>query len=417
MRCADSAQRQRLFGAALRANRQAQQTLAHRGVPLAFSLQQTRLLAAAQGECVAQEIVATSLRVTTFEDRYLLAVELAHRRQYEKAADWLVELVRERPHDAKLWLGLGVCSYELARYADAKGYFSTCIALRPHLILALVYRAASRLQLAEYSEALADCDLALGFDPLLPAAYFNRALAQEGLGRLSSAIADLTRALDLGSTETRIYFLRSQWKGLLGDNLGAEADLNAGLRASPRDELGFIARGIAILPRDPAAALADFEAALQLHPASRSALQNVSVVYGEHLSQPDKAVQALDRLIELAPRDSSAVASRGVYYARMGKRDAALRDAEAALRIDHEPMTHYRVGCILSLTSRIAPPDAPRAITALSLAMQQSPTLSTLAAADFDFEPIRQDVRFQSLLAAAEHLQSAGRRQPALNPE
>ena len=408
VRCADAAERQRLLALALEANRLGQATVPGNRLPRAFRLQEARLLAAERGSAAPMdEGLDVREEPTSFEDRYLLAVELAHRRRYADALGLLEDLVRQRPQDARLWLGLGICSYELGQYPDANGYFGTSIAMRPELVLAYVYRAVSRLKLRAYDGALADCNSAIALDPKLPAVFFNRALAQDGLGRRKAAVDDLTQALVLGSTETRLYFLRSQWRRSLGDRDGAAADHAAGLRLTPRDELSFVARGLARLHENPDAALADFQDALRLNPASRSALQNMSVVYGETMSRPELAIGALDRLIEVAPHDSSAVASRGVYHARAGHRDAALRDAAAALKLDGEQLTHYRVGCIYALTSRSEPADAARAVDAIAQALKKAPALSSLAASDSDLEPIRQNARFQALLAAARQLQTA----------
>lgn len=408
VRSADASERERLLASALEANRLGRESLAGRIVPLAFRLQEARLQAIRHRDVTPiHDSVGAGGDPATFEDRYLLAVELAQRRRYEDALGLLEGLVRQRPQDAKLWLGMGVCSYEIGRYPDAKGYFGTCIALRPELVLASVYRAASRLKLREYDGALADCNAAIAVDPALPAAYFNRALAQDGLGRRKAAIDDLTHALDLGSTETRLYFLRSQWKRSSGDADGAAADRAAGLRLTPRDELSFVARGLARLNENPGAALADFQDALRLNPASRSALQNISVVYGEKMDRPELAIDALQRLVAAAPTDASAVASRGVYHARAGHRDAATLDAAAALKLDGEPMTHYRVGCIYAITSRSEPADALLAVDAIAEALKKAPALSSLAASDSDLEPIRQNARFQTLLATAKQLQTA----------
>src|SRR5262249_2790540 len=148
----------------------------------------------------------------------------------------------------------------------------------------------------------------------------------------------LNTALDKGTTQTRVYFLRAKWKQALGDVAGAAADRAKGLKRKPRDELSYVARAVARLENDPAAALADCEAALEFNPASHSALQNMAYVYGEKMSRPQEAIDSLSRLIEVAPRNSAIVASRGVYYARIGQRDSAMADALAAHKLNDDAM-------------------------------------------------------------------------------
>ena len=89
-------------------------------------------------------------------------------------------------------------------------------------------------------------------------------------------------------------------------------------------------RGLARLPGDPHGALADFDAALALNPRSQSALQNKANVLSEHLGRTEEAIRVLDTAIEHHPDYVKALAGRGVLLARLGRREAALRDAQAA---------------------------------------------------------------------------------------
>src|SRR5262249_26328178 len=142
-----------------------------------------------------------------------------------------------------------------------------------------------------------------------------------------------------------------------------------GLRREPRDEQSWLARGVARLADDPQGALADFEAALQLNPRSRVALENKAHVLAERLGRPDEAVAVLDRAIGWHPDYVLARAGRGVLLARQGKRDAALREAEEALRRERTPAAAYQVAGIYALTSRQQAADRVQAYRLLAAAL------------------------------------------------
>jgi len=403
--------RLRLLDAALNTNRLATNIYPLDEAPRAFALQRARFERAKQGEPLSRDRLPAYGLSDAFEDRYLMAIELAYSRRWIEAADLLQQLLSVRPQDTKLWLGLGSCRLELKEFADAEARFSTAIALNPDLYVGYFYRAVCRLNLGQYAAAIDDCNAAIA-RRALPAAYINRAIARQAIGQAGLALEDLDTALEKGTKETRVYFLRAKWKQTLGDVAGAAADRAEGLKRKPRDELSYVARAVARLNDDPAAALADCEAALWLNPASHSALQNMAYLYGEKLSQPDKAIESLGRLIEVAPRNAAIVASRGVYYARIGQRDSAITDALAALKLNDDAMTHYRVACIYAITSKNEPGDASRAIDAFAKALQRQAGLASLAQRDPDMDFLRSRGRFNELVEAALRLENTSSSMP-----
>src|SRR5262249_34717703 len=158
--------------------------------------------------------------------------------------------------------------------------------------------------------------------PDLREAYFNRAVARSELGDKAGARADLTHLLEQGPPQLRVYFARARVRAQEGDHEGARQDREEGLRQEPRDEKDWTVRGLARLPRNPQAALADYDQALQLNPRYRAALQNKASVLAE-LGRTEEAVDVLDKLLALYPDVVLARAGRGVLLARLGRRAAA----------------------------------------------------------------------------------------------
>jgi tetratricopeptide (TPR) repeat protein len=182
--------------------------------------------------------------------------------------------------------------------------------------------------------------------------------------------------------------------------------------ASGIDERSWIARGLARLGSDPAAALADFDQALTLDPTSRDALQNKAHVLAEKLpaKTPDEkqqltlqAIEQLDKALALYPDFAPARSGRGVLLARLGKRDAAVADARGALQRDTRPEVLYQVACIYALTVKEQPDDRLEALRLLAAALRQGYGHELLEI-DSDLDLIRNNPEFRKLVTAARTL-------------
>ena len=118
------------------------------------------------------------------------------------------------------------------------------------------------------------------------------------------------------------------------------------------------------------------------------ALQNMAYLYGEKLAQPDKAILALSRLIEIEPGNAAIVVSRGVFYARLNQHSAAIADATKALKLNDDAMTHYRAACIyanIATRSGRSSSGNPR----VSCCLQKQPALVGRANRDPDLKSIK----------------------------
>jgi tetratricopeptide (TPR) repeat protein len=251
-----------------------------------------------------------------------------------------------------------------------------------------------------HDQAGLDFDQAIRLRPGLASAYINRALSRLGRHDDVGAIADLSAALERGATETRLFFIRARARARSGDEAGAERDRAEGLRRVPIDGESWVARGLARLPGDPGGALADFEEALRLDPRSRPALQDKASVLAEYLGRTEEAIGVLDRAVALFPDFVPARVGRGVLLARLGRREAAHRDAEEARRRDVSRGTTYRVACIYALTTKVYPPDRIRALHLLGDALGGGSEWREVARTDRDLDLLRDQSEFRDLLQA-----------------
>jgi tetratricopeptide (TPR) repeat protein len=291
----------------------------------------------------------------------------------------------------------------LLQPVDAAACYDVAIALGPESPWGYYHRGVLRLEQQNYRQARGDFDEALRMQPKHGSALINRALAKHGLGQYQEAIADLSQAVAEGTPYTRVYFMRSRMRAKAGDLKGARQDHEEGLRRRPHDENDWIARGEARVATDPRGALADFQKALELNPRSRAALQDQASVLSENLGRANESVPVFDRLVELYPDYVLARAGRGVVLARLGQRDAALRDAKESLARDSKPQYLYQVAGIYALSSRDNPTDRCEALRLLASALRSGYGLD-LIDKDTDLDPIRAQPEFLRLVEAARAL-------------
>jgi serine/threonine protein kinase/Flp pilus assembly protein TadD len=305
------------------------------------------------------------------------------------------------------YLLLGNCYVRLGQLPAAISCYSTGIALRPDLPWAHVNRGLAHLDIRDFSGAVADFDHVIALRPDMIEAHINRALARMGVGDFSGAIADLDHVLEGADAPVRALFIRATARERLGDREGAARDRAEGLRRRPDDELSWVVRGLARLANDPNGALSDFGAALALNPRSKSALENKAFVLAERLGRPEDAIAVYTTTLLHHPDDAKAVGPRGVYHARLGRREAALADARAALALGDQALTTqdqaftiYQVAGIYALTSRQQPEDHREALRLLALALRKDASWLRVLPDDHDFDAIRDRTEFRDLLRA-----------------
>jgi tetratricopeptide (TPR) repeat protein len=296
-----------------------------------------------------------------------------------------------------------VCHLALGQETQAVAACNVCAALEPSFEGTYYNRGIASLRLGDFERAAADFNRVLAARPNLGEVFVNRALAREGLKKYSEAIADLDRACELHSSQVLVRLLRARIHDRAGNHDAARRDRAEGLRLRPTDEHGWVARGLARAGSDPSGSLADFDQALRLEPRSLPAMQNKAHVLSR-LGRNEQAVKVLTDLIELYPHYVNARSGRGVLYARLNNRKAALEDAAEALRLSDRPPTQYQVAGIYAMTSRANAEDRPEAFRLLSLALRAGVGFNYLAI-DRELDPIRDDPKFKQVVdAAREHL-------------
>jgi serine/threonine protein kinase/Tfp pilus assembly protein PilF len=410
----DATRQQDAAREALRLNELAETCFVKDAVPRVVWEERSKLQALLGKETEAKDLAgkAQALPLTTAQENYWRGADLFLAARYQQAIERLDQAVRLDPKHFRAWFLLATCHYYAGRYGEAAHIYGTCIALEPNVFWPWNNRGLAYAQLKQPARALADFSKAIELKPDYVDAYMNRGLARQDLKQVREAVDDLTKALALQGAPTRVYFMRAKAWDQLGDKARANQDREEGLRHQPADELSWVTRGWARMANDLPAALADFDKALELNPRSKDALLNKTYVLAERWptkSAEEKRERTLeaaalyDRLVGFYPDFVRARSERGVMLARLGKRTAALADAQEALKRDTSPAVLYQVACIYALTVKEEPNDRVEAFRLLFLALRQGYGYDFLES-DTDLIPIREFPEYKRLVAGARAL-------------
>jgi tetratricopeptide (TPR) repeat protein len=161
-------------------------------------------------------------------------------------------------------------------------------------------RAAGRLEAADYVHAIADFDQAIRLDPTSAKFAYDRGVAHFENHQDDLALADFDRALRLNPSDAFALDARAQVHLIHGDAKQARADFDAAAKVAPNDTRR--------LAREAKA----YDSAARF----------------------DDELEVLDRLIARAP-SAEFYNDRCLARAESGRNlDAALRDCDAALRLE-----------------------------------------------------------------------------------
>ncbi len=328
----------------------------------------------------------------------------------------LVQL-QERPTDLIAWFNLSTAHWRAGELNDAVAGFNVCDRLRPGWFVTVFNRGLCNLERDQAGDAVEDFAACLKLQPTSLAARFNLAVALRRIGKFASSIEELDTVVASGKATTRMMLMRSQVHDAIGNHKQATLDREAAMRITPRDANDWVSRGVSQLAEFPEKAIEDFESARRIDPGNSSALQNAAHVLAERLQRPEEAIECLDQLAELRSQDASAVAARGIVFARMGNVEPALRDAKAAETRTPSAMVELQIAGIYALVadhgtdSADVSNDAIRelALAWVARALRSDASLASVAANDSDLASLRDNAQFNRLILSGKLLDAASR--------
>ena len=139
-------------------------------------------------------------------------------------------------------------------------------------------------------------------------------------------------------------------------------------------------------------AIAAYEQAISLCPQKEVYYYHLGIAFGYQMRY-DKAVQALEKVLELDPKFMLAHCALAGYYRKLGKEAEAMEHVAVA-RPSMETETEYNQACFESISG-----EADRALELLATAFEKQQIQPSMVQNDPDLDFIRTDPRFEALLA------------------
>ncbi len=254
--------------------------------------------------------------------------------------------------------GLGNVYYDLKHHDEVIAEYQRAIELdpkyaSPHNGLGNVYRDLKR-----HEEAIAEYQRAIELDPKWATPHNGLGNVYSDLKRHDEAIAEYQRAIELDP----------KW-------------------ARPHDNLGDVYRDL----KRHDEAIAEYQRAIELDPKRTAPHSNLGIVF-RRTQKLEEALLEFQQAIELAPQEVTYHASLANCYRQLG------REAEATTQtqIVHELLkdkNEYNRACCAALLSEIE-----EALPLLETALGQNQVALEWARRDPDFDFIRDDPRFKTLV-------------------
>lgn len=224
--------------------------------------------------------------------------------------------------------------------------FDKALALVPDNVDTLILRGNAYTSVGEHARALADLDRAAELAPDNPRAFMVRGLVNARLGDMQRAFTDYNMALSLDPKYVDALVNRAAIYSMKGNTDKAIADLDLALKQSPDHVLANYNRGYANFARgDYEQAIKDYSRAIKGDGRMSWAYNNrclTRMVAGKDLSE---ALSDCDEALKLQPDNVQTRETRGFIYLKLGEKEIALREYEAALRSDPDrPLSLYGRG-------------------------------------------------------------------------
>jgi tetratricopeptide (TPR) repeat protein len=212
-------------------------------------------------------------------------------------------------------------------YVDAERTFTTVVELEPGFARGWDGRGQALMLQGKYEEALRDFDKAIELKPNLSVAYANRSLTRIAIDDMDGAERDARRAFELDDESVAAQLVMGRVYAREGDTTTALEWFDLAVATDPEDASTWWWRGR--FYRDVLgignAALADFNAAIELAPAQAALYLDRAQLYIQAEVDPELARADLEEAISLSqdPKLPSIIARAEDLIAVLDERAAA----------------------------------------------------------------------------------------------
>jgi len=159
-----------------------------------------------------------------------------------RAADPLVDGLRDLITGERVYLSRGKVAFEARRYAEAAAEFRKAVAAKPDSFTARVNLGAALTQLGDHTGAAEQFEEAIRIDPAKAGAHYNLAVLLAGENKHEQAIDHLRSVLKIDAADHVARFLLAQELAKSGDTDQALTEYSRVTEADPGNETALFER-------------------------------------------------------------------------------------------------------------------------------------------------------------------------------
>jgi serine/threonine protein kinase/tetratricopeptide (TPR) repeat protein len=256
----------------------------------------------------------------------------AKRGDYTGAIEAYSAALRRNDRLAAAHVGRAAAYFRQAEYDKVVTDCAAALAIDTGLAAAYCYRGGAYNRLGDFERAIQDCDEAIRLDRNFALAYAFRGDAYGNMANCSRGKEDLDRAIELDRDLALAYAYRSD---IQHDSHHVDlgiVDATRAIELDPGLGIAYAYRGVCYAHKgQKKQAQDDFDQALRLAPNEAEVYNSRGVAQGS--GDPDLALTAFSKAIELCPRFAEYHSNRARTRAARGQLTEALEDASRAIDI------------------------------------------------------------------------------------
>jgi eukaryotic-like serine/threonine-protein kinase len=341
---------------------------------------------------------------STDTDRFWRAARAIGDGRFPDAILHLKDLTEKRPghYAAQLMLGMSYQATGQPHRALERLQVARPLATddpRPGYHIGLLLFHTSKL-----ADAEKEFSAVLAKHPTHAQSLLQRGMVRRSLRNYKAAIEDFDAALAAGGAAIPIHYYRAETRKFAGDRDGAMKDEAAAAALEPKTAEDFSVRAKQASTTTPAESLKLYNRAIELNPYLLSAWHNKAWVLAEKLDEWDLALETIRKAVEIAPGYAPSRAASALLYARLGKRDEAIREIQKALAISGDADTLYQAACVYARTSGKTPADRALSLEYFRKCFRDGFRRFDIVVADTDLKDMLAEDDFKAVLDAARKL-------------
>lgn len=329
------------------------------------------------------------------EDLLAQANALLKQGLYDQALAKVEASITLNPKSGAAWLSRGCILFYLREYEQAIASIDQALHQGGDWPDAWYSRAGVLMQLQQYTEAIACYERATQGNPNYVAAWHERGLALMSLQRYSEALACFEQGILLKPNAPEFRVCLGQALSKLGAYPEAIAAYQQAIDLQPDYVPAWVQLGCALAASQRhAEAVAAYDRALKLNPDDAMVWNYLGIALG-HLGNYPEALAAYNQALALKPNWPRVQNNRAAILIKLQRYAEAIAACNQAIAQGaNQPAIWYNKACCYAIQG-----DVEGAIESLQQAIgQNQTTYLNLAQTDPDFDPIRQDPRFQRII-------------------